>query len=216
MISPELADALLDNAEVLSIVLRRGDMREMILSKPMHGDIAETFDLREQGWVMLIKDAMRTIFFGGNRIIRVIGTPLKGAGIDLETTQQESPLRNAMFAYGTRVFWLSAFISAITAALLFFSVRRFIVRPISKVVENMIAYGAAPDDPRRIITPAAGITELRKAEIGPAGFANAAFVVVAPQGTAGDIGWRRGADQPRSAQHADHRTIVGRPNGNQQ
>ena len=164
MVSPELADELLDNAEVLSIVLRRGDMRELILSKPMHGDISETYDLRTTGQIVLIRDAMRAMFVGGRRIIRVIGTPVKGAGIDIEATMQESPLRDAVLAYGRNVFWLSAFISAITAALLFFSVRRFIVQPISRVVENMIAYGEAPDDPRRIILPAAGITELRKAE----------------------------------------------------
>ncbi len=164
MVSPELADELLDNAEVLNIVLRRDDMRELVLSKPMLIDVAESFDLRVDGQMMLIRDAMNTMFFGGNRIIRIIGTPVKGAGIDIEATLQESPLRNAMWAYGLNVFWLSAFISAITAALLFVSVRRFIVRPISNVVANMIAYRAAPDDPRLIMTPAASITELRKAE----------------------------------------------------
>jgi signal transduction histidine kinase len=69
-----------------------------------------------------------------------------------------------MLVYGLNVFWLSALISLITAALLFLSVRRFIVRPISRVVENMIAWREAPDDPRRVILPSAGVTELRHAE----------------------------------------------------
>ncbi len=164
MVSPEIADELLDNAEVLNIVLRRDDRRQLVLSKPMLTEVAESYDLRNMGQQMLIRDALRCLFTGGNRIIRIIGTPVKGAGIDIEATLQETPLRAAMLAYGMNVFWLSALISAITATLLFLSVRQFIVRPISRVVENMIAYGEAPDDPRRIMMPAAGITELHKAE----------------------------------------------------
>ncbi len=164
LVSPELADELLDNAEVLNIVLRRDDMRELVLSKPMLIDVAESFDLRSSGLLEQIRDAMKVMFSGGNRIIRIIGTPVKGAGTDIEATLQESPLRAAMLAYGANVFWISALISAITATLLFLSVRLFIVRPISRVVANMIAWREAPDDPRRIILPAAGITELRRAE----------------------------------------------------
>ena len=73
-------------------------------------------------------------------------------------------LRTAMIDYGLRVLALSAFISVVTAALLFFAVRRFLVLPIRGVVDAMKAYAEAPEDARRIIAPAAGLRELREAE----------------------------------------------------
>ena len=48
--------------------------------------------------------------------------------------------------------------------LLFLAVRAILVGPIKGVVEHMQRYAAAPEDARRIIQPAAGVTELREAE----------------------------------------------------
>ena len=47
MVSPELANELLANAEVINIVLRRNDLRELILSNPMTEPIEETFDINK-------------------------------------------------------------------------------------------------------------------------------------------------------------------------
>jgi len=46
MVTPELADELLKNAEVLNIVLRRNERRELILSSPMLQPVMFTYDLR--------------------------------------------------------------------------------------------------------------------------------------------------------------------------
>jgi signal transduction histidine kinase len=51
-----------------------------------------------------------------------------------------------------------------TAAMLFFAVQRFIVRPIGRVVESMTAYRDDPEDATRVITPESGVHELREAE----------------------------------------------------
>jgi signal transduction histidine kinase len=76
----------------------------------------------------------------------------------------EMPLRNALLAYGRNILFLSAFISIITASLLFLSVQILLVRPIKGVVEHMQSYAKAPEDARQIITPSASVTELRDAE----------------------------------------------------
>ncbi|WP_328803231.1 sensor histidine kinase [Oceanomicrobium pacificus] len=164
MVAPELADELLDNAGVINIVLRRNEVRELIISKPMPAPVDETFDLRDASPMQLITDALRCLFAPDDRVIRIIGQPIKGAGLEIETVLYERPVKEAMRDYGLNILWLSALISIITAALLFFSVRGLLVRPITKVVDNMMSYRDDPADARRIIEPSSQIRELHEAE----------------------------------------------------
>jgi signal transduction histidine kinase len=164
MIDAELEAELLQNAEVLNVVLRRDQVRQLMLSSPMPAPIAATFDLREPGAMTLIRDAMLRLWEPENQVIRVIGAPVREAGLLIEITMETAPLRMAMLDYGVRILILSAVISVITAGMLFLAVRRLLVRPIKGVVAHMQSYAAAPEDARRIIQPSAGVTELREAE----------------------------------------------------
>jgi len=164
MVDPALERELLENAGVMNVVLRRNEVRELVLSSPMPAPIQATFDLREATPMVLIRDALRVLFTPEDRMIRVIGTPVKKAGLQIEVTMHTTEMRNAMLDYGLRVFQLSLIISIITSALLFFAVRRFLVAPISRVVGHITAFKDAPQDQARIIEPSAGITELLEAE----------------------------------------------------
>ncbi len=164
MLSTELEAELLETAGVFNVVLLRDEVRQLMLSSPMTRTVSETYDLRDAGPGVLIRDAMRRLFTPGNQIIRVIGAPVRQAGLLIEVTMETEPLRMAMIDYGLRVLALSAFISIITALLLFWAVRVFLVRPIKGVVGHMQRYAAAPEDARGIIQPSAGVTELREAE----------------------------------------------------
>ena len=164
MLDPELEIELLNNAEVFNIVLRRDEVRQLMLSSDMPRPISATFDLREASAMTLIKDAVMRLFRPENDIIRVIGAPVREAGLLIEVTMETAPMRMAMLDYGARILALSAVISAFTAFLLFVVMRIFLVKPIKGVVAHMQNYAAAPEDARRIITPSAGVTELREAE----------------------------------------------------
>lgn len=164
MVSPELERELLENAGVLNIVLRRDAVRELVLTSPMPKPVMASYDLREATPWVLIRDAMLRLFDGEDYVIRVIGTPVKQAGLQIEVTLHTEDMRLAMLDYGLRIFLLSAFISIVTAALLFFAVRRFLVQPIRRVVNQITAYKNAPEDASQIIQPSAGITELHEAE----------------------------------------------------
>ncbi|KJZ18975.1 sensor histidine kinase [Loktanella sp. S4079] len=164
MISPALEAELLENAEVYNVVLRRDDMRQLALSSPIPSPITATYDMRAPTSMTLIRDALRTLIDTDERIIRIIGNPVRDGGLLIEVTIDEMPLRAAMLQYGWNILVLSAFISVVTAGLLFFAVRRLLVTPIKGVVSHMQAYAKAPEDARQIITPSAGITELRAAE----------------------------------------------------
>ncbi len=164
MIDADLEAELLRNAEVFNVVLRRDEVRQLVLTSPMAQIIAGTVDLRDSSAALLICDAMRRLAAPQNEVIRVIGAPVRDAGLLIEVTMETAPMRAAMIDYGLRILVLSAVISVITALLLFVALRIFLVKPIKGVVGHMQRYAAAPEDARRIIVPSAGVTELREAE----------------------------------------------------
>lgn len=164
MIDDALEAELLENAGVMNVVLRRDEMRQLILSSPIPHPVDRSFDLREEGPFDLMRDALRRLWIRRPEVIRVIGDPVREAGLLIEVTLDTGELREAMLEYGLRIFWLSAAISALTALLLFTAVRWFIVGPIHRVVDAMARYAAAPEDARSIIEPSAGAVELREAE----------------------------------------------------
>ncbi|MGR3636389.1 MAG: sensor histidine kinase [Shimia sp.] len=164
MIDMDLEEELLRNAEVYNVVLRRNEVRQLMLSSPIPNPIAATYDMRDPTAGLLIRDAVMQLLDREDRVIRVIGAPVLEAGLLIEVTMDTKGLRMAMVDYGVRVLVLSAVISAFTAFLLFIAVRAILVKPIKGVVGYMQSYAAAPEDARRIIQPTAGVRELREAE----------------------------------------------------
>ena len=163
-INPDLQQELLSNAGVFNVVLRRNEARQLVLSGPLPGPVSVTYDLRDATALRLIRDAMARLVETRPQVIRVLGEPPHTGGLLIEVTLDSAGLRAAMLDYGLRILMLSLVISVITAGLLFFVVQCFLVRPIKRVVGNMQDYAAAPEDARRVITPSAGIKELREAE----------------------------------------------------
>lgn len=164
MIDRELEAELLENAGVFNVVLRRDQVRQLMLSSELPQPISQTYDMRNNNAAVLIRDALTRFVASENQVIRVIGAPVRDAGLLIEITMDTDPLRAAMIDYGIRILILSAVISIFTAFLLFLAMRALLLKPIKGVVGHMQNYAAAPEDARRIITPTAGVTELREAE----------------------------------------------------
>ena len=164
MIDPELEYELLKNAGVFNVVLRRDEVRQLMLSSDMPAPVSATYDLRDPPAGALIVDALARLVNPNPEVVRVIGNPVQDAGLLIEVTMPTEPLRDAMIDYGLRILLLSAVISIFTATLLFFAVRRLLVAPIKGVVAAMKSYAAAPEDARRIIQPSADVRELNEAE----------------------------------------------------
>jgi signal transduction histidine kinase len=164
VIDSQLEQELLDNARVFNVVLRRDEVRQLVLSSPIPSPIWATYDLRETTSWGMIRDAMIDLWVADNRVIRVIGNPVQKAGLLIEVTLETAPLRAEMLDKGFDILIRSAVISIFTAMLLFFAVRRFLVRPIKGVVGAIRSYSEAPEDARRVIRPQADLVELRQAE----------------------------------------------------
>ncbi len=164
-LASDLESELLQNAGVFNVVLRRNDIRQLVLSSPIPGPIAETYDLREQPFWTAIHDAVEQIVTPENRVIRVIGDPVKQAGQLIEITMDTAGLRREMIDYGLRMLLISAAFSVMTAILLNLVAQRMLLVPIRRVIRHMTAYATAPEDIRAIITPTARLKELNEAEV---------------------------------------------------
>ncbi|MEZ5798777.1 MAG: HAMP domain-containing sensor histidine kinase [Paracoccaceae bacterium] len=164
MISPELEKELLANAGVYNVVLRRDEVRQLVLSSPVPEAVMDSFDLRTASSWELVRDALKVLADADEHVIRVIGNPVQEGGELIEITLDTRDLGRLMLDYALRILLLSALISAVTAILLFIAVQRLLVQPIRRVVRHMQAYAEAPEDARRVIAPTAGVQELRVAE----------------------------------------------------
>lgn len=164
MVDGEIEEELLESAGVLNVVLRRNQFRELILSTDMIEPVSASFDLRDPSAWVLMRDGLMRMVTPADQTIRVIGNPVREAGLLIEVTMPTAPLRMAMIDYGVRILILSLVISVITAALLFFAVRRLMVMPIKRVVSHMVAYAEAPEDTNRIIEVQANVHEINEAE----------------------------------------------------
>ena len=163
-LASDLESELLSNAGVFNVVLRRNEVRQLVLSSPIPGPIAATYDMRAQPFWTSAKNAMQQLLDPENRVIRVIGEPVNQAGQLIEITTDTKQLRTEMIDYGLRLLAISAAFSILTALLLNVAAQRMLLVPIRRVINHMTAYANAPEDARSIITPTARLAELNEAE----------------------------------------------------
>ncbi len=164
MVSRDLQSMLIQRAEVLNVVVHRNGAREMVLSGPDLTPLTNSYDLRDPAFTDLIFDAMTRIIDTDGGIIRVIAFAPADMGTEMEITLESAPLAAAMRAYALKILYLSLAISIATAIMVFFAVRRAVVRPVTKLIENVQYFSENPEDANRIIEPRSRLGEIAEAE----------------------------------------------------
>jgi signal transduction histidine kinase len=165
MVSPELEAELIDKTGVFNIAVRRDGIRELVLSSREIPPVVASFDLRDPPITSQITDALARLFGTADPgVIHIRAHAPADMGKELEITLDSRPLRAEMIDYGLRILRLSLIISLITAVMVFFSMRRFVVRPITKVIRNVKDFSENPEDPARVITPRSQVGEIAEAE----------------------------------------------------
>jgi len=152
-LSGELRTDLLDTAKVEAVALKREDFRSLLLERDMPSRVDASYDLRAASWLTLIGDALYTFVAPDGRMIRVIGPVQAGDGAFIEIILDESLLKAAMLRYALNILALSLIISVIAATLVYLSLNGLLVKPISRLTQNMVSFGEDPEDPARAITP---------------------------------------------------------------
>jgi len=159
-----LRGELLDTAKVEAVALKREAFRSLLLARDMPADMDAHYDLRSASWLTLIGDALYTFVAPDGRMIRVIGPVQAGNGAFIEVILEENLLRAALLRYSLNILMLSLLISLIAAALVYISLNWLLIKPISRITRNMIAFGENPEDPARAISPSRRIDEIGVAE----------------------------------------------------
>ncbi|EJZ22288.1 histidine kinase, partial [Rhizobium sp. Pop5] len=111
-----------------AIVLRKEGTSRLLATTDMPTSVDESYDLTDVPPLTAIGDALDTLVFGGNRMIRVYG-PVGDTNTGVEVVMKDRPLRTAMFFYSRNVLLLSVLISLFTATLIFFSYQPHPHRP---------------------------------------------------------------------------------------
>ena len=112
----------------------------------------------------MIWDAMMVFTMPVDSDVRVVGQPGMVPGQFIEVVLPIAPLRSAMLQYGLNVLTLSIIISLFTAALVYFTLNKMLVRPMMKVSQNMVRFAQRPEDASRIILPSDRADEIGTVE----------------------------------------------------
>jgi signal transduction histidine kinase len=164
MVSQDLADRLLAHVGALGIIVHEPKMTLMIDAESPPAAIDATYDLRQSDLLMSIADAVSELFHGGHRVLRVLAVSPKEPGAVVEVLIDEVPLRQAMWGFALRGFGLALLISALTATLLYVSLRSLLVTPLRRLIASMMAFRDDPEDAARVIVPEGRSDELGLAQ----------------------------------------------------
>ena len=164
MVSPELTIELLTHVEAFTVALTKPGSGKLMLMDMPPDQIDATYDLRRAGFVTLIRDAFAVLWGEPMRTIRVLGNSPKDERLLVEVVLDEAPLRHEMLAFGQRILVLSLVISLFTAALVYLSLHRMMVRPMRRISDSMSAFREDPEDGSRVIQPSERSDEIGFAE----------------------------------------------------
>jgi signal transduction histidine kinase len=142
-----------------AIVLRKDGTSRLLAMTEMPTSVDEQYDLTKVTPVNAICDALDTLIFGGNRMIRVYG-PVGDTATGVEVVMKDRALRNAMFVYARNVLLLSVLISLFTATLVFFVINRILIRPIRNLSGSMQQFSTDPENPHNVFVGDGGRDEL--------------------------------------------------------
>jgi len=149
----------------IAVAVRDEGESRLLLVSQMPPEVDEHVDLEDIGPVVAITRAFDTLFFGGNRVLRVFGH-VNESDKAFELIIRDTELRAAMLTYAVNIALLSLLISVITAGLVFFTILQIMVRPIRRMRHSMQGFADRPDDPGRIMQPQPRRDELGFAERG--------------------------------------------------
>ncbi len=163
MVSPELEKELLKHVGGYGVILYKPNSKNLMLSSDMPPKVDETIDLAKATFFGLIGDAFMTLMHTHNRVLQVMGPSPQG-GVVVAVVLDETPLREAMYAFSQRILLLSIVISVFTAALVYLALHLLMVVPMRRITSAMIAFRDNPELASSTISPSGRNDEVGIAE----------------------------------------------------
>jgi hypothetical protein len=144
MVTEQVKRTLLDHARVDAVVLVEPNKPKRALMNIQPSPSMPTYNLKEEGALMMIWDALAAMANDGSRYIRIGGESMRLPNAMVWIVADELPMRIAMYGYASRIFVLSLIIAAFTAFLLYLGLRWLVILPLQDISTDMIAFRRAP------------------------------------------------------------------------
>jgi signal transduction histidine kinase len=146
MVTEEVKRSLLNNARVDTVVLVEPNKPKRALMTIEPKASMPSYNLKEEGVLPLIWDALAAMAHDGRRYIRVGGESMRLPRAMVWIVVDELPMRIAMYGYATRILVLSVIIALFTAALLYLALRWLVILPLQGLATDMTAFRRAPEE----------------------------------------------------------------------
>jgi signal transduction histidine kinase len=165
MVPESLTRQILDSIDARAVAMKTGQQRSLLATADLPGgEVVQDVDVRNVSSLKAIVDAFEILLSARDGdLIRAVGPAPRG-GEFVEIVLAVGPLKQAMWRYSRNVLLLSLIISAITAALVYLALHYLFVRPLHRIIANMTAFCADPENPSRIIAASSRADELGVAE----------------------------------------------------
>lgn len=149
-LSRQVQDDVLISLGAKAVALRDDGASQLLVVTEMPPQVDAHIDLDNTPPLAALTDALSTLFFGGNEVLRVYGT-VGESDKEFEVVMDDHNLRNSMLGYARNVAVLALILSLVTASLVFYAINRIMIHPIRTMTRSMLDFAEAPDDPNRII-----------------------------------------------------------------
>lgn len=163
-VSPALEAQLLRHVGAYAIDLHLGPLMTRMLGDEAPPKPEIVVDLERETPLQMMIHAFQTLLRDRDVILRVNGRSPADPSVHVSAIIPERPMRQALIDYSGRILQLSIVISAITAFLVFLSLRWLMVRPMGRLTTSIMAFRAAPEDPTRGVAPTGRRDEIGVAE----------------------------------------------------
>ncbi len=162
-VSPAIEERLLSGVGVMGIALSGGGARHLLSNDTMPTGVLRTYDMRDAGWGMQMRDTLADLIIHDNEPIRVIGEG-KGDIAFVELIMDPVPLKSAMLSFAVRIAGISLLVWGAAAVTLYLALIRLIVRPVRRLAVHITAFEREPGNASRIIVPSGSRDEIGMAE----------------------------------------------------
>src|SRR5690606_36216016 len=134
-LSRQVQDDVLLSLGAKAVALRDEGSSQLLVVTEMPPSVDVHVDLDDTPFPMAMRDALSTLFFGGDNVLRVFGS-VGESDKEFELVIGDAALRKAMLIYARDVAFLSLVLSLITATLVFYAINRIMIGPIRAMTRS--------------------------------------------------------------------------------
>ncbi len=157
-VSTALEAELLNSADILAVIVIRGDSRQLMLRKAFPFPLVGRFGLDKISYLDLVADSIATLRRGGEGVIQVSGPSITPRHDRVEVVLSEAGLYREMLDFTRNILGVSIIISLFTASLVYLSLAFLVTRPIERITASLNRFRENPEDDSGLM-PASGRTD---------------------------------------------------------